>query len=30
MQIEGKRGPGRPKMKWRTLTERDRREWRPF
>ena len=25
MQIEGKRGPGRPKM---TLTERDRREWK--
>ena len=24
MQIEGKRGPGRPKMTWKTLTERDR------
>ena len=23
MQIEGKHGPGRPKMTWRTLTERD-------
>ena len=29
MQIEGKRGPGQPKMTWRTLTERDRREWNP-
>ena len=28
MQIEGKRGPGRPKMTQRTLTERDRREWK--
>ena len=27
MQIEGKRGPGRPKMTWKTLSERDRREW---
>ena len=27
MQIEGKRGPGRPKMTRKTLTERDRREW---
>ena len=27
MQIEGKRRPGRPKMTWKTLTERDRREW---
>ena len=25
MQIEGKRGPGQPKMTWRTLTERDPR-----
>ena len=28
MQIEGKRVPGRPKMTWRTLTERDRSEWK--
>ena len=28
MQIEGKRGPRRPKMTCRTLTERDRREWK--
>ena len=28
MQIEGKSGPGRPKMTWRTLTERDLREWK--
>ena len=28
MQIEGKRGPGRPKMTWRTITERDRCEWK--
>ena len=27
VQIEGKRGPGRPKMTWRTLSERDRSEW---
>ena len=27
MQIEGRRGPGRPKMTWRALTERDRHEW---
>ena len=25
--IEGKRGPGRPKMTWRELTERDRSVW---
>ena len=24
----GKRGPGRPKMTWKQLTERDRREWK--
>ena len=28
MQINGKRGPGRPKMTWKQLTERDRREWK--
>ena len=28
MQIEGKCGPGRPKMTWRTLTERDLGEWK--
>ena len=27
MQIEGKCGPVRPKMTWKTLTERDRHEW---
>ena len=27
MQIEGKRGPGRPRMTWKTLTERDFHEW---
>ena len=27
MQIEGKCGPGWPKMTWKTLTERDHREW---
>ena len=30
MQIEGKCGPGRPKMTWRTLTVRDRREWKLY
>ena len=24
----GKRGPGRPKMTWKQLTEKDRREWK--
>ena len=28
MQIEGKRGPRWRKMVWRTLTERDCREWK--
>ena len=28
IQVEGKRGPGRPKMTWKQLTERDRREWK--
>ena len=27
-QVDGKRGPGRPKMKWKQLTERDYREWK--
>ena len=28
IQIVGKRGPGRPKMTWKQLTERDFREWK--
>ena len=28
IQIEGKRRPGRPKMTWKQLTERDCREWK--
>ena len=28
VQVNGKRGPGRPKMTWKQLTERDRREWK--
>ena len=28
IQVNGKRGPGRPKMIWKQLTERDRREWK--
>ena len=28
IQIDGKRGPGRPKMTWKQLTERDFREWK--
>ena len=28
IQVDGKRGPGRPKMTWKQLTERDRGEWR--
>ena len=27
IQVDGKRGPGRPKMTWKQLTERDYREW---
>ena len=27
MQKEGSSGPGRPKMTWKALTERDRHEW---
>ena len=26
--VDGKRGPGRPKMTWKHLTEKDRREWK--
>ena len=28
LQVDGKHGPGRPKMTWTQLTERDRREWK--
>ena len=28
IQVDGKRGPGRPKMNWKQLTERDCREWK--
>ena len=28
IQVEGKSGPGRPKMTWKLLTERDCREWK--
>ena len=28
IQIDGKRGPGRPKMTWKQLTGRDCREWK--
>ena len=28
IQVEGKRGPGKPKMTWKQLTERDCREWK--
>ena len=28
IQVDGKRGPGRPKMTWKQLTGRDRREWK--
>ena len=28
IQVDGKRGPGRPKMTWNQLTERDCREWK--
>ena len=27
-QVNGKRGPGMPKMTWKQLTERDRRDWK--
>ena len=28
IQVEGKRGPRRPKMTWKQLTKRDYREWK--
>ena len=28
IRVDGKRGPGRPKMTWKHLTEKDRREWK--
>ena len=28
IQVDGKYGPGRPKMTWKQLTEKDRREWK--
>ena len=28
IQVNGKRGPGRPKMTWKQLTGRERREWK--
>ena len=28
IHVDGKRGPGRPKMTWKQLTERDCREWK--
>ena len=28
IQVDGKGGPGRPKMTWKQLTERDCREWK--
>ena len=28
IQVDGKHGPGRPKMTWKQLIERDRREWK--
>ena len=28
IQVEGKHGPGIPKMTWKQLTERDCREWK--
>ena len=28
IQVNGKHGPGRPKMTWKQQTERDRREWK--
>ena len=28
IQVDGKCGPGRPKITWKQLTERDCREWK--
>ena len=28
MRVDGRRGPGRPKMTWKQLTERDCRQWK--
>ena len=28
IQVDGKHGPGRPKMTWKHLTERNCREWK--
>ena len=28
IQVDGRRGPGRPKLTWKKLTERDCREWK--
>ena len=28
IQVDGKRGPGRPKMTWKQLIERDCRKWK--
>ena len=28
IQVNGKRGPGRPKITWKQLTERGPREWK--
>ena len=28
VQVDGKHGPGRPKMTWKQLTERDHRGWK--
>ena len=28
LQVDGKHGPGRPKMTWKQQTKRDRREWK--
>ena len=28
LQVDGKRGPGRPKLTWKQLRERDCREWK--
>ena len=28
LSLEGRRGPRRPKMSWRELTERDQKQWK--